>query len=34
LDRVFRKIAWQAVLNCPLSGVTDKNGNGVDDGSE
>lgn len=29
LDRVFRKIAWQAVLNNPLSGVTDKDGDGV-----
>jgi hypothetical protein len=24
LDRTFRKIAWQAVVNNPLSGVTDK----------
>jgi len=31
LDRVFRKIAWQAVVNNPLSGVTDEDGNGVDD---
>ena len=32
LDRVFRKIAWQAVVNCPLSGVTDKNHDGIGDG--
>lgn len=31
LDRVFRKIAWEAVLRNPLSGVTDENGNGIDD---
>ena len=31
LDAVFRKIAWQAVINHPLSGVTDKDGNGVAD---
>lgn len=31
LDRVFRKIAWQAAVNNPLSGVTDKNNNGIDD---
>ena len=31
LDRVFRKIAWQAVVNCPLSGVTDKNRDGIGD---
>ena len=31
LDRVFRKIAWQAVVNSPLSGVTDKDRNGVGD---
>ena len=31
LDKVFRKIAWQAVVNYPLSGVTDKNGNGIGD---
>jgi len=34
LDRVFRKIAWQAVLNNPLSGVTDKDRNGVGDDRE
>jgi hypothetical protein len=34
LDRVFRKIAWQAVLNNPLSGVTDQDKDGVDDGRE
>ena len=31
LDRVFRKIAWQAVVNCPLSGVIDKNHDGIGD---
>ncbi|MFP6892868.1 MAG: hypothetical protein VCA18_03900, partial [Opitutales bacterium] len=31
LDKVFRKIAWQAVVNNPLSDVTDKNGNGIGD---
>ena len=31
LDRVFRKIAWQATVNNPLSGVTDKDKNGVGD---
>lgn len=31
LDRTFRKIAWQAVVNNPLSGVTDKDGNGIAD---
>ena len=31
LDRVFRKIAWQAVVNNPLSGVRDKDRNGVGD---
>jgi len=31
LDRAFRKIAWQAVVNCPLSGVVDKDGNGIGD---
>lgn len=31
LDRVFRKIAWQAVLNNPLSGVKDKDKDGVKD---
>ena len=34
LDRLFRKIAWQAVVNNPLSGVTDKNRNGVGDEHE
>lgn len=31
LDQVFRKIAWQAVISNPLSGVTDKDGDGVGD---
>jgi hypothetical protein len=34
LDRVFRKIAWEAVTTCMLSGVTDKNGNGIGDSCE
>ena len=31
LDAIFRKIAWEAVINNPLSDVTDKNGNGIGD---
>ncbi|HJN10993.1 MAG TPA: hypothetical protein QF564_20055 [Pirellulaceae bacterium] len=31
LDRTFRKIAWQAVLNNPLSGVVDKDSDKVGD---
>jgi hypothetical protein len=31
LDRVFRKIAWQAAINHPQSGVTDKDGDGIRD---
>lgn len=31
LDRVFRKIAWEAVVDHPLSGVTDKDGDGLSD---
>jgi len=31
LDQAFRKIAWQAVINNPLSGVTDKDGDGIGD---
>ena len=34
LDQQFRKIAWQAVLNNPLSGVVDENKNGIDDDRE
>lgn len=34
LDREFRRIAWQAVVNHPLSGVTDKNENGLNDSTE
>ena len=34
LDRVFRRIAWQAVTNNPLSGVVDKNNNGIADRNE
>lgn len=31
LDRMFRKIAWQAVTNHPLSGVTDTDSDGRND---
>ena len=31
LDRVFRKIAWQAVIENPLSGVVDSDGDGHGD---
>ena len=31
LDRMFRKIAWQAVIQHPYSGVTDKDSDGIDD---
>ncbi|MEM7144669.1 MAG: hypothetical protein AAF591_06010 [Verrucomicrobiota bacterium] len=31
LDRAFRKIAWQAVTNHPLSGITDTNNDGLAD---
>jgi len=31
LDKIFREIAWKAVVGHPLSGVTDKNGNGIAD---
>ena len=34
LDRLFRKIAWQAVVHNPLSGVTDENRNGIGDTRE
>lgn len=34
LDRMFRKIAWQAVIGNPLSGHTDKNSNGISDNRE
>jgi hypothetical protein len=34
LDRVFRKIAWQAVVTSPLSGVTDANHDGIADTRE
>lgn len=34
LDRTFRKIAWEAAVNDPLSGVQDENGNGIDDDRE
>jgi hypothetical protein len=34
LDRVFRRIAWQAAINHPLSGVVDANQNGVSDDRE
>jgi hypothetical protein len=28
---MFRKIAWQAVVEHPSSGVTDKNSDGIND---
>ena len=31
LDQVFRKIAWQAVIENPLSGVVDSDGDGIGD---
>jgi len=31
LDKLFRKIAWQAVTENPLTGVTDTNGDGIGD---
>ena len=31
LDKIFREIAWKAVVEHPLSGVTDKNENGIGD---
>jgi len=31
LDRAFRKIAWQAVMGHPFSGVTDEDGDGIND---
>jgi hypothetical protein len=31
LDAIFRRIAWQAVINNPLSDVTDKDGDGIGD---
>jgi len=34
LDRRFREIAWKAVLRNPLSGVVDKNENGIADDRE
>ena len=34
LDKIFRKIAWQAVINNPLSDVKDKNKNGIGDAIE
>ena len=34
LDRIFRKIAWESVTHHPLSGVTDKDGDGIADRPE
>lgn len=31
MDKVFRRIAWEAVVNHPLSGVVDKDGDGLND---
>ena len=29
VDKIFREIAWKAVVGHPLSGITDKNRNGI-----
>jgi hypothetical protein len=34
LDQRMRQAAWRAVIHHPLSGVTDKNANGVGDERE
>ncbi|MEM9646092.1 MAG: hypothetical protein AAF989_13975 [Planctomycetota bacterium] len=34
LDRMFRKIAWQAVTEHPHSGVSDENADGINDAAE
>jgi hypothetical protein len=34
LDHLFRKIAWQAVVHNPFSGVIDKDRNGIGDARE
>ena len=34
LDKMFRKIAWEAVTGNPLSGVTDKDGDGIGEKAE
>jgi hypothetical protein len=31
VDRLFRRIAWEAVINNPLSDVTDRDGDGIGD---
>ncbi|MGB0599353.1 MAG: hypothetical protein ACPGLY_21930 [Rubripirellula sp.] len=31
LDRIFRKIAWEATISNPLTGVTDEDGDGMND---
>ena len=31
LDKIFREIAWKAVVEHPLSGVADENRNGIGD---
>jgi hypothetical protein len=31
VDRLFRRIAWEAVINNPLSDVTDHDGDGIGD---
>ncbi len=31
VDRLFRRMAWEAVINNPLSDVTDRNGDGIGD---
>ena len=34
LDRAFRKIAWQAAISDPMSGIVDENKNGIADDRE
>lgn len=31
IDKIMRHVAWQAIINSPFSGVTDKDGNGLAD---
>jgi hypothetical protein len=31
IDQIMRKVAWQAIIRSPLSGITDKNGDGAAD---
>jgi hypothetical protein len=31
IDGIMRKVAWKAIINTPLSGITDKNDDGLAD---